>query len=267
MSFKPTIWTHLGLGVAILGAASLAGCGGEQGEAANSTSVVTQSANNNTHEDSGEAGEHGESGESGEAGHDTGALPRHLRLAFMTGHIEAGLALYRAGEPSMAAKHLLHPVSETHAAERAGLDALGFQADLFKAVSVALEQGRAASEIESLLRAAEANLALLAERSGGDLVEIIKFLMDTINEEYAVGVTNGAVTDPGEYQDAYGFAIVAQNRAAAIEGLAGDRIRTEIETLIALWPGTPPVPTNTPAPLSKIRAQTRRVLLELSAVQ
>ena len=58
--------------------------------------------------------------------HDMDTLPVAFRVAFMSGHVEAGLALYRAGAPEQAAKHLLHPVSETHAAERAGIDALGF---------------------------------------------------------------------------------------------------------------------------------------------
>lgn len=42
-------------------------------------------------------------------------LPVQFRVAFMSGHVEAGLALYRAGAPDQAARHLLHPVSETHA--------------------------------------------------------------------------------------------------------------------------------------------------------
>ena len=54
------------------------------------------------------------------------------RVAFMSGHVVAGLTLYRAGAPEQAAKHLLHPVSETHAAERAGIDALGFKADVLR---------------------------------------------------------------------------------------------------------------------------------------
>ena len=70
----------------------------------------------------------------------------------MSGHVEAGLALYRAGAPDQAAKHLLHPVSETHKAERAGIDALGFTPKVFEAVSKALDKGKSASEIEPMLK-------------------------------------------------------------------------------------------------------------------
>ncbi|MGB6228762.1 MAG: hypothetical protein WBF53_01375, partial [Litorimonas sp.] len=76
-------------------------------------------------------GEPMDAGESHD-GHSMDTLPRSHRLAFMMGHVEAGLSLYRAGQPDMAAPHLLHPVSETHAAEREGLEELGFDAALFE---------------------------------------------------------------------------------------------------------------------------------------
>ena len=83
------------------------------------------------------------------------------RVAFMSGHVVAGLTLYRAGAPDQAAQHLLHPVSETHAAERAGIDALGFKGDVFEAVSKALDEGKPAAEVEPMLKEAEENIALL----------------------------------------------------------------------------------------------------------
>ncbi len=44
--------------------------------------------------------------------HSMGTLPVEKRIAFMSGHVEVGLALYRAGKPDQAAQHLMHPVSE-----------------------------------------------------------------------------------------------------------------------------------------------------------
>ncbi len=189
------------------------------------------------------------------------ALPLPQRLAFMTGHVEAGLALYRAGEPGMAAPHLLHPVSETHAAEREGLDALGFDAAVFEQVSQALEEGRPAEEIEPQLAQAEANLAMLAERAGGEPAEIVRYLMDVIAEEYTIAITDGAVSDAGEYQDAYGFAIVARDRATAMTDPSRYAVLAEIETLIGLWPDGAPIPPDNPAPVAQVIAQTSRVLL------
>jgi hypothetical protein len=185
------------------------------------------------------------------------SLPK--RLAFMSGHVQAGLALYRAGEPDMAAPHLLHPVSETHASERAGLNTLGFEADLFEAVSQALSAGKPASALDMQLLAAEANLNEMAKAAGGEASDIITFLMETIVVEYGVGVPGETVEVAGEYQDAFGFAVVALGHAKSIEGDAGRRVRSEIRQLIELWPEAP-VPPSQPAPISAVRAQTLAVL-------
>ncbi len=190
-------------------------------------------------------------------------LPVEKRVAFMSGHVEAGLALFRAGAPDQAAKHLLHPVSETHEAERAGIDALGFDQDIFIQVSEALEQGRPADEIEPQLAAAEANMALMQQNAGGDPVDVISYLMDTVFEEYRIGVTNGVITDAGEYQDAFGFTVVALEIASRIEDRNTDRLVAELEALLAMWPTTGPLAESTPTPVSELVAQTSRVHIAL----
>ncbi|MEO1405345.1 MAG: hypothetical protein AAFV54_02490, partial [Pseudomonadota bacterium] len=121
--------------------------------------------------------------------------------------------------------------------------------------------------VEAQLSAAEENLAMVAERAGGDPVEIVEFLMQTVVDEYGIGVPADSVTDPGEYQDAYGFAIVAMDQAQRFEGEAGERVREELQKLIDLWPGTPPVPTDSPTAASVVNAQVSTVLLELSGVR
>ncbi|MEM1380690.1 MAG: hypothetical protein AAGH41_08705 [Pseudomonadota bacterium] len=261
-------WAGLGLSTAVLGT-SLVACGGEGGEdelgegqepQAEST-MPSMDGEGEGEGGEGEGGEgEGEGGE-GEGGADIGSLPQPFRLAFMAGHVEAGLALYRAGEPEMAAQHLLHPVSETHEAERAGLDAIGFDAAIFEAVFKALEEGRPAEEIEPQLAAAEANLAMMAEKAGGDPADIIRFLMETIVEEYTIAITDGAVSDPGEYQDAFGFAVVARQRAQKLPSNV-DEVTAELDTLRALWPEAP-IPPETPAPVGQVVAQTSRVVLAL----
>ena len=195
-----------------------------------------------------------------ESGHDMETLPVPFRLAFMSGHVQAGLSLYRAGEPEMAAPHLLHPVSETHQAERAGLDALGFTPDVFESVSEALDAGRPASEIEPDLVKAEANLKAMAEAAGGDKAEIIRFLMDTIVEEYTIAITDGIVSDPGEYQDAYGFAVVAKDHAVSLNNAT---LLAEIEGLLALWPSDAPIPPSNPTSVTQVTAKTEAVKGEL----
>lgn len=198
--------------------------------------------------------------------HQMETLPVEKRIAFMSGHVEAGLALYRAGAPDQAAKHLLHPVSETHEAERAGIDALGFEQDLFLDVSAALDAGRPAEEIEPQLAAAEANMALMQSNAGGDPVEIIAYLMDTVVEEYQIGVSNGVITDPGEYQDAFGFTVVAIDTAARIETADTAQLIDALDALLALWPDTGPLAASTPAPLDDLVAQVSRVSEALEAL-
>lgn len=191
------------------------------------------------------------------AGHEAmETLPVQFRVAFMSGHVEAGLALYRAGAPDQAARHLLHPVSETHAAEREGIDALGFDADIFHQVSAALEEGRPAAEIEPMLAAAEANLALLQENAGGDPRAIIAYLMDVTAEEYNIGVTGGEITDPGEYQDAYGFSVVAARLARRT---GDDDLIAATAALAALWPEGGPVAASSPAPVADVEAAINAV--------
>ncbi|MEO9462456.1 MAG: hypothetical protein ABJ242_06940 [Marinomonas sp.] len=261
-------WTTLGLAGALMGG-TLAGCssGGENGESGEEGSAVAGEAG-----EAGEAGadtqaaaggEAGEGGESGEAGESASSLPLQQRLAFMAGHVEAGLALYRAGDAKAAAPHLMHPVSETHADERAGLDELGFDASVFEAVSAALEEGKPAADIEPQLKAAEDNLAAVREKAGGDASELITFLMDTVTAEYSVAVKDGKVTDPGEYQDAYGFAVVAKDLASGLEGDASAKVSGELDQLIAMLPAGGPIPPADPAPVGQVSAMASRVTFSL----
>ncbi|MEM9014466.1 MAG: hypothetical protein AAGB02_05095 [Pseudomonadota bacterium] len=261
-------WTGLGLGAAFIGT-GLAGCApsAEKEEEPGQVETSTQNPETPTVVENdvgergiGEGGEGGE-GEGGEAGHSMESLPLPNRLAFMTGHVEAGLALYRAGAPEMAAPHLLHPVSETHQSERSGLDALGFDASIFEAVSEALENGTPANEVEPQLEAAEENLAMLATKAGGDPNEIIRFLMDVIVAEYTVAINDGTVTDPGEYQDAYGFAVVALDHARSMT-TTQPVLESEITKLLAMWPDGA-LPSPEPTPVGQIVAQTSNVLFAL----
>ena len=174
-----------------------------------------------------------------------GSLPLHLRLAFMTGHVEAGLELYRLGELEMAAPHLLHPISETHKAERLGLQKLGLDVVSFVAVSAALEAKRPAYEIEPLLSQAETNLKMLANRAGGNSSEIIIFLLNMIVEEYSVAVTKGSITDIGEYQDAYGFHSVARFHANKLPETIRSEVVSSLDIMKELWVDGPR-PTSVP---------------------
>ncbi|WP_300391618.1 hypothetical protein [Henriciella sp.] len=278
MTFTPRNFVRLGLTAALLGSTSLAACGGEAGEtgegaeaevageAGEASQVSAPSGEGGEGAYAGEAGEGGE-GEGGEGGaHTMETLPIENRLAFMRGHVAAGLALYRAGAPEQAAKHLLHPVSETHAQEREGLDELGFNGELFVEISDELEAGTASDDIEDKLAQAEENLAMLADEAGGSDKDILNFLLDTTLEEYRVGVTDGEIVNAGEYADAFGFIKVASDYASGLEGEAGEAVREELEVLAAMWADAP-LADSSPAPVDQVASQVSRVQLELSAIR
>ncbi len=255
MKVELKTWAGLGLATALAGA-GLAGCAGEGGEGGESAQT---SQTGEAGEGGGEAGE----GEGGESGGDVGALALPQRVAFMSGHVAAGIALYRAGESEAAAPHLLHPVSETHASERAGLAVIGFNAAPFEAVSAALESGKPAAEIETQLEAAEANLASVREAAGGDPAALIRYLMEVTVDEYTIAVPEQTVTDPGEYQDAWGFVTVARELAGNLDTPKAEAVRASLDEMLGLWPDGAPIPPDQPASAGQVSALAARVLLDL----
>lgn len=256
MTYTPKRWIRHGLGAALLGSTALVACGGSGGAPVKADPPAADAP----------ASMEGEGGAS--PGHASmEVLPIDKRVAFMSGHVAAGLALYRAGAPEQAARHLLHPVSETHAAERAGIDALGFDAAIFENVSAALDAGKSAEEIAPQLDAAEANINLLQENADADPFGQIDFLMDTCLEEYMIGVVNGVVENAGEYQDAYGFSVVARDIAKRLGTAQSEPLVMELELLVRMWPSQGPLGDSIPAPVSEIAAQVSRVKLELSGLR
>jgi len=284
MAFFPKRWAGLGLAAALLSTTALTACGGEGGEhgeggEAGEGAVHAEAGEQGEGEGGesgelagGEAGEVGEGeggeGEGGEAGHmNMETLPAEHRAAFMWGHVKAGIKLYRDGFAEQASVHLLHPVSETHEAEREGLDALGFDAAPFERVSAALAEGAPAEEIEADLQAADENMALVNEAAAGDPDDVIVFLLDTTLAEYQIGVTDGVVTDPGEYQDAWGFVQVAAFVAEQYGNETPEAIelQNELNKLADLWPASIDGETP-PATVAEVAAQISVVRLVLSAL-
>ncbi len=203
-------------------------------------------------------------------GHDMGemeTLPVEKRVAFMSGHVVAGLKLFRAGAPDQAAKHLLHPVSETHQAERAGIDKLGFKGEIFETVSKALDEGKPATEVEPMLKQAEENINLLQKNAGGDPADIILYLMATVDEEYEIGVKMGKITDPGEYQDAYGFSVVALRIAKQIKGKNTKNLVSSLEALVKLWPEKGPLADSKPTSVERVTNHTAKVVASLDSIK
>ena len=162
------------------------------------------------------------------------SLPK--RLAFMSGHVKAGIELYRLNELEMAGPHLMHPVSETHISERKDLDKLGFNQSLFVNIAHALEKNIKSTEISKMLVEAERNLDMLSQNAGGDPYEIIKFLMAIALEEYELSFKDGTIVELGEYQDAWGFVEVSKDHAKRVPNKIKSReLIKEISALQKYW--------------------------------
>ena len=194
----------------------------------------------------------------------TEAMPLPFRLAFMRGHVEAGMALYKLNEFTMAAPHLLHPVSETHMSERVGLKELGFDEATFVLISAALDAGKTAEELSPVLIQAETNLAMTAAKAGGSHHEIVQFLLKTITEEYTIAVSEGTITDIGEYQDAFGFYLVASDHAQHLSAAAGAWLVEDLEHLGSLWVNGP-LPTDNPTSAKRISDKVNGIAKKLKA--
>lgn len=268
MSFIPKRLAGLGFAAALLSTTALSACGGEGGEAGEGG----ESGEGAVHAEIGEAGEGGEvgeagEGEGGEAGHSMEAMPVEHRAAFMWGHVKAGIKLYRDGYADQASIHLLHPVSETHESERAGLDELGFDAAPFERVSAALAAGTDTSEVDADLAEADSIMRLVNDSAAGDPDDVIAFLLDTTLDEYKVGVNDSVVTDPGEYQDAWGFVQVALEMSEQFGRDTPEAIelQNELAKLADLWPANIDGETP-PASVAEIASQISVVRLVLSAL-
>lgn len=248
-------WKGRGFGLMLLGAASLAACGGGAPDAAEVAGAVPA-----------------------QSGHvpdvSTPTIPElqmqslsvDQRLALMSGHAASGLALYRAGAANEAAHHLMHLGAGAKADEVAGFDALGFKPELFNQISTELEAGKQAVEIEPLLVEAETNLAEMRRAAGGDPKTLVEFLMKNLATEYDSGVDNSVIVNLGDYQDAYGYALVARDIAAAQDPAMFGALRLELDLLVLMWPGKGPLSTSLPPPEFQMAEQLARVKLALASL-
>lgn len=244
-------WAWPGLGAAALAFAALTACGGEPSGAMPSHPAAHVPG-----------GDHDESAR----GLQMQVLPVEKRLALLSGHVAAGLALYRAGVADDASVHLSHPVSDAHADEVAGFKALGFRPELFRQILDELDAGKPAAETELLLAEAETHLADLRRTAGGDPKVLIEFLMKTLAEAYDAGVDNSVIVSLGDYQDAYGLAVAAREMAGAQDPAVYGSLKLELDVLVLMWPGRGPVSTSLPPPEFQMVEQLARVKLALASL-
>ncbi len=175
------------------------------------------------------------------------------RLGLIRGHLRVGMELYRAGHVMHAQSHMKHPGDELYSALEGAFAARGAEgfADELSALATAVEDEAAEADVdaayEALLEAvmlAESHVDSGIATDAPAQAAIIVNLLETAAEEYSIGVAGGEVTDVHEYQDAYGFTVVAGDRAETTQSRVIERsdhavfqmIVDEIDALSRLWP-------------------------------
>ena len=118
-----------------------------------------------------------------------------------------------------------------------------------------------------MLKQAEQNINLLQRNAGGDPADIIQYLMATVDEEYEIGVKMGKITDPGEYQDAYGFSVVALRIAKQIKGKNTKNLVSSLEALVKLWPENGPLADSKPTSVERVTNHTAKVVASLDPIK
>ena len=195
-------------------------------------------------------------------------LPVDERAVLISSHVTVAAALARAGQNSDAVQHLRLAISEIKPGGLTRLVENGFDPDLIDTTAAALDSGAAPEDVEAQLVAIESNVAALREKAGGDPVPLIRLLVEHCQNAYRAGVSlDNQVADPIEYQDAYGYAITAQELAGTLDSGDAGGLQLELKMLALMWPAIGPVSGDLPAPPMTFLAQVSRVESELSTLQ
>ena len=209
---------------ALSGALVLGGCGAEgegEGEGASGESEGAIIASEGEGEGEGNASGEGEGESEGAArsGDPANDDVEYLyRLGMVRGHLAAFIELYRAGVFDMASTHVKHPEGELYSELSPAFEARrepGFADELRNLAYAAESQSNVEADYEAAVSAIRANAPA---NSVGETLMAVSLLVSTAAEEFDIGVDeDGAVKEPHEYQDAYGFLSAAREMLSEID--------------------------------------------------
>ncbi|MBC52661.1 MAG: hypothetical protein CMQ34_02380 [Gammaproteobacteria bacterium] len=240
MESKSKLW--LGLGVVCVAGATMTGCSSDENSdmAGMDHSAMT-------------ASEGGEGGEGASSDESVASDAVYLgQLAFIRGHLDVGVNLYRDGDEEASATHMKHPESEIYAALQPALAARGAPgfADQLAALAVAVESGQPLAEVEaaytSLLQGISAAERAVPDQDARLLGEVIVDLVSTAAAEYDIAVGDDlALENAHEYQDALGFIRVAYDNLETLAAMTEDTstvnaIREQLDLVRPAWTGLQP---------------------------
>jgi hypothetical protein len=199
------------------------------------------------------ASEGGEGGEGASSAESVASDAVYLgQLAFIRGHLNVGVNLYREGDEAASATHMKHPESEIYAALQPALEARGAPefADQLAALAVAVENSQPLAEVEAayeaLLQGITAAELAVSNQSARLLGDVIVDLVSTAAAEYDIAVGDDlALENAHEYQDALGFIRVAYDLLDNVAALTTDTsavasIRNQLDLVHPAWTGLQP---------------------------
>lgn len=195
-----------------------------------------------------------DAGEAGESGPVMGSDPDQAfmtNLLLMKGHLHSGKQLADHGIWNHAGAHVMHPAAENYEAVRGDLAVRkipDFEGKL-DTLAIAVVEKQSSQIIEAAyaeaLDAINRAIRAVAETkrvSPGFMGQLLQGLLRYAGDEYAVGVKQGKISDLHEYQDAMGFAWVADELIGGLPPEARlrhaavyDAIRLELAAVKAAW--------------------------------
>lgn len=213
-----------------------------------------------------------EGGEGGE-GAAVAALEGDAEFLSELGLFEAAhvivAALYAEGDVAAAQEHL----EQSHHAYYEDIEddlnehgAAQFEAEA-EAFAAAVREGRDAAEVSAL---ADAVLAAITAAQAGaepaDAMKAVETLVRIAAADYEASLTDGEVTAPQEYRDAWGFAEVAKRRLQALAASSDATVAGAAEAgLAALEPAAEQLPgvsaTKVPGDVSVLLGAAARIEL------
>ena len=173
------------------------------------------------------------------------------RLGLIRGHLRVGNALYQAGQFDMSATHMKHPRDELYSGLVPAIEFRGattFDQPLSN-LADAVESNAGADQVQSAWQAVDDAIQAIEARVdpplNATLLAIVEILR-TAGEEYALGVVDGQIENVHEFQDAWGFTQVVDQRLDTLnpssdeEQVAVERASDLVDELQSLWPSLAP---------------------------
>lgn len=176
------------------------------------------------------------------------------QLGLMRGHLLVGNALYQEGFIDHAKTHMKHPESELYADVAEALISRGGKgfADELNQLAEAVNQEKGdeavAAAYQTIVALIKEHEQLVAEESQSAIAQMrwAASLLRTAADEYAIGVIDGKTSNVHEYQDAYGFTLVAQELIKEINSedlavkIAQKNISNVLTEVLPIWPAIVP---------------------------